>query len=125
MIVLTVTDASWAGEVHIVKGILEPLRSQRARFNGLAGPGFIEGNKSGVRIRAAIADARGMLGAGKKPPTNWEDKSAMSMRHLWMTDCRSLEEHLIAPTLGNTADKRLRIDLGNLRQMFGLMEWKK
>eukprot|EP00959_Pyramimonas_sp_CCMP1952_P445425 9325961-Pyramimonas_sp.AAC.1 len=44
MIVLTVTDASWAGEEDIVKGSIEPFRSQRARFNGLAGSGFIEGN---------------------------------------------------------------------------------
>eukprot|EP00959_Pyramimonas_sp_CCMP1952_P258984 5414221-Pyramimonas_sp.AAC.1 len=43
-IVLTVTDASWAGEEDIVKGGIEPLRSQRALFNGLAGPAFIEGN---------------------------------------------------------------------------------
>eukprot|EP00959_Pyramimonas_sp_CCMP1952_P323220 6763821-Pyramimonas_sp.AAC.1 len=44
MIVLTVTDASWAGEEDIVKGRIEPLRSRRAQFNGLAGPGFIEGS---------------------------------------------------------------------------------
>ena len=106
MIVLAVTDASWAGEEDIVKGTTEPLRSQRARFNALAGPGFIEGNcdsvhpicvsskvikrvckstlqaetlaclwgvESGVRIRAAIADARGLLGEGHKLPSNWEN----------------------------------------------------
>ena len=48
MIVLTITDASWAGEDDVVKGNLEPLRSQRARFNGLAGPGFVEGNSDYV-----------------------------------------------------------------------------
>eukprot|EP00959_Pyramimonas_sp_CCMP1952_P354123 7419243-Pyramimonas_sp.AAC.1 len=109
---LIVTGASWAGEEDTVKGRIEPLRSQRVRFNGLARPGFIEENsdhqvcvpskvikrvrkstqqagtqtcvwgvESGVRIRAAVADARGMLGAGKKLPTNWEDKSAISIRH--------------------------------------------
>ena len=48
MIVLTVTDASSAGEYDKVSGRLEPLRSQRARFNGLAGPGFVEGNSDSV-----------------------------------------------------------------------------
>eukprot|EP00959_Pyramimonas_sp_CCMP1952_P142868 2990823-Pyramimonas_sp.AAC.1 len=109
MIVRIVSGDSWAGEEGGVKGRIGPLRPQRARFNGLAGPGFIEGNsdqvhpicisskvikrackstrqaetlaclwgvESGAHIRAAIADARGMLGAGKKPPTNWEDKPA-------------------------------------------------
>eukprot|EP00959_Pyramimonas_sp_CCMP1952_P225028 4705452-Pyramimonas_sp.AAC.1 len=63
-----------------------------------------------------MADARGMLGAGKKLPTNWEDKSAMSIRHIWMTDCRSLEEHSIAPAMGKTEDKRLSTDVSSLRQ---------
>eukprot|EP00959_Pyramimonas_sp_CCMP1952_P459317 9478060-Pyramimonas_sp.AAC.1 len=138
MIVRTVTGASWAGEE-------EP---QRAKFNGLAGPGFIEGNgdhvhlictsstvmrrvcksmlqaetlaclwgvESGARVRAAIADARGMPGAGKKLPTNSDDKPAVSMRHLWMTYCKSLEEHLIAPTIGKAENKRLSIALRSLR----------
>ena len=94
MIVLTITDASWSGEQAVVRESLEPLRSQKARFNGLSGSGFINGDtdnvhpiclsskvirrvckstlqaetlaclwgvESGVRIRAAIADARGML----------------------------------------------------------------
>ena len=33
-----------------------------------------------------------------------------------MTDCKSLEEHLTAPTMGKTEDKRLSIDLSSLRQ---------
>eukprot|EP00959_Pyramimonas_sp_CCMP1952_P078635 1643641-Pyramimonas_sp.AAC.1 len=51
MIVLTVTDAGWAGEGDVVKGRIEPVRSQRARANGLAGPGFIEGNSDHVHPR--------------------------------------------------------------------------
>eukprot|EP00959_Pyramimonas_sp_CCMP1952_P044233 924474-Pyramimonas_sp.AAC.1 len=57
--------------------------------------GVLWGVESGVRIRAAIADARGMFGAGKKLPTNWGDKPAMSMRHVWMTECKVLEERII------------------------------
>eukprot|EP00959_Pyramimonas_sp_CCMP1952_P454393 9469827-Pyramimonas_sp.AAC.1 len=43
-IVLAVTGASWAGGEDVVSGRIEPLRSQRARFNDPAGLGFIEGN---------------------------------------------------------------------------------
>eukprot|EP00959_Pyramimonas_sp_CCMP1952_P109834 2297651-Pyramimonas_sp.AAC.1 len=39
----------------------------------------------------------------------------MTMRHLWMTACKSLEEHLTTPTTGKTKDKRLSIDLISLR----------
>eukprot|EP00959_Pyramimonas_sp_CCMP1952_P120393 2517413-Pyramimonas_sp.AAC.1 len=147
-----VAHASWAGEEDLVKGRVEPLRSQRVSFHGLAEAGLIEGDsdqvhpicisstastvlnrvcksalpaealaclwgvESGVRIHAAIADARGMLGAGKKLPTNSEDEPAMSMVHLWMADCRNLEGYLIAPTMGKTGSKRLTIALGSLRQ---------
>eukprot|EP00959_Pyramimonas_sp_CCMP1952_P221683 4634313-Pyramimonas_sp.AAC.1 len=40
----------------------------------------------------------------------------MTMRHLWVTDCMSLEEHLITPTMGKAEHKRLSIDLGSLSQ---------
>ena len=33
-----------------------------------------------------------------------------------MTDCKRLEEHLTAPTMGKTEYKRLSIDLDSLRQ---------
>ena len=39
----------------------------------------------------------------------------MSVRHLWMTDCKRLEDHLTAPTMGKTKDTRLSIDLSILR----------
>eukprot|EP00959_Pyramimonas_sp_CCMP1952_P282754 5909862-Pyramimonas_sp.AAC.1 len=45
---LTVTDAIWAGEDDVSEGKVEPFRSQKARFNGLAGPGFIDGNSDSV-----------------------------------------------------------------------------
>eukprot|EP00959_Pyramimonas_sp_CCMP1952_P319382 6683073-Pyramimonas_sp.AAC.1 len=40
----------------------------------------------------------------------------MSMRHLWMADSKSLEEHITAPTVGKTEDKRLSIDSSSSRQ---------
>ena len=149
MVVLTVTDASWSNESAVTKGQIETFRSQKARFNGLAGPGLVEGNcdyvhpvcisskvirrvckstlqaetlamlwgvESGTRIRAAIADARGLLGDEAKLRPDWEATSAMTMRHVWLADCKSLEDHLKAPTMGKTEDKRLSIDLCSLRQ---------
>ena len=38
------------------------------------------------------------------------------MRQVWLTDCKSLEDHLTASTMGKTEDKRLSIDLSSLRQ---------
>ena len=130
---LTVTDVSWANGQETVRGKMEDYRSQRARFNGLAGEGFVVGSsdfvhlicitikvlrrvctstlqaetqamlwgvESGTRIRAAIADARGLLGNARKISPEWEEISACSMRHVRMTDCKSLEEHLTAATMG-------------------------
>ena len=74
------------------------------------------GVESGVRIRAAIPDARGMLQLHRKLRPDWKEKSSMNMGHLWVTDCENLEEHLTAPTMGRTDDKRLSIDLSSLRQ---------
>ena len=132
-IMLTVTDASWANEKDTVRGKMEDYRSQRARFNGLAGAGFVEGSsdyahpicitsnvirrackyalqaetqamiwgvESRTRIRAAIVGARGLLGNARKISSEWEEISACSMRHVWMTDCKSLAEHLTAATMG-------------------------
>ena len=77
---------------------------------------FLLGVEPGVRIRAAMADARGTLGDDRKPRPDWEEKAAITMRPLWMADCQSLEEHLAAPTMGKTEDKRLRVALSSLRQ---------
>ena len=43
------------------------------------------------------------------------------MRHVWMTDCRSLEEHLKNPTFSKCADKRLSIEIAALRQLLWMM----
>ena len=36
VVALTIADARWPGEGDIVNGSLEPFRSQKARFNGVA-----------------------------------------------------------------------------------------
>ena len=39
------------------------------------------------------------------------------MKQLWITDCKSLEEHLQNDLLSKTQDKKLAIDLAALRQL--------
>ena len=38
------------------------------------------------------------------------------MRHVWLTDCKRLHDHLTVSSFGKTEDKRLSIDLMSLRQ---------
>ena len=57
----------------------------------------------GEKIRAAIAD---MTSTTVNP-----------IRHLWLTDCESLYSYLTNPVNNGTEDKRLEIDLEDLRQM--------
>ena len=69
------------------------------------------GTEEGVKIRAAIADARGL-----QDKKHWEASSAASMKHLWLTDCDSLHSHLINPVSVSVEDKRLETELEALRQ---------
>ena len=39
------------------------------------------------------------------------------MQHLWLTDCKSLEDHLLSESLTKTDDKRLSVDIAALRQL--------
>ena len=39
------------------------------------------------------------------------------MQHLWLTDCKSLEDHLLSDSLTKTDDKRLSVDIAALRQL--------
>ena len=57
----------------------------------------------GEKIRAAMAD---MTSTTVNP-----------IRHLWLTDCESLYSYLTNPVNNGTEDKRLEIDLEDLRQM--------
>ena len=72
----------------------------------------VKGTEEGARYRAAIADLRGQLDVKK-----WESTAAASMRHLWLTDCNSLETYLKNPASAGCEDKRLEVDLEGLRQL--------
>ena len=72
---------------------------------------MIRGTEAGTRVRAAIVDAKGLLDMA-----NWEESAAAHMGHVWMTDCDSLYEHLVAPRFNSIENKRLAIDLMALRQ---------
>ena len=103
-----------------------------ARFNGLAGPELAEDNCDYVYpvyisskvtrrvcepiLRVVVTDARGLLGDGTKLRPDWEATSATTTQPVWLTDCKDLEEHLKAPTMGKTEDRQSSIDLHNLRQ---------
>ena len=144
-ILCTISDASWSNEKQLVKGKLEPLRSQGARMTVLAHKDFLKGMETpfypiawqstivkrvcrstlqaesygmtaaveeGMRLRAMLVDARGLLDRRK-----WERSSRGQMQHLWLTDCKSLEDHLLSDSLMKTDDKRLSVDIAALRQL--------
>ena len=144
-ILCTISDASWSNEKQLVKGKLEPLRSQRARMTVLAHKEFLKRMETpfypiawqstivkrvcrstlqaesygmtaaveeGMRLRAMIVDSRGLLDRRK-----WEVTSRQNMQHLWLTDCKSLEDHLLSESLTKTDDKRLSVDIAALRQL--------
>jgi hypothetical protein len=73
---------------------------------------MIAGIEEGSRLRAAIADARGL-----QDPKDWEKSSAKAMKHLWVTDCASLSSYLTNAAKAGCEDKRLEIDLVDLRQI--------
>ena len=152
-ILCTISDASWSNEKQLVKGKLEPLRSQRARMTVLAHKEFLKGMETpfypiawqstiakrvcrstlqaesygmtaaveeGMRLRAMIVDSRGLLDRRK-----WEVTSRQNMQHLWLTDCKSLEDHLLSESLTKTDDKRLSVDIAALRRLIWQMQMKK
>ena len=69
------------------------------------------GVEEGCRLRASLAEMQGKLRRD-----DWESSASQAVRHLWLTDCKSLHDHLVAPVIGTVSDKRLSIDLYSLRQ---------
>ena len=71
----------------------------------------------GDRLRAIIADLRGEL-----PDIRlWQEVSARTMRHLWLSDCESLVSHLKNPKNESLENVRLSIDIQGLKQFL----WEK
>ena len=73
---------------------------------------LIKGVEVGAKIRAAVVDMREKLDL-----RNREQSSAMTMGHVWLSDCDSLYEHLISPKNNSVDNKRLAIDLMAFRQL--------
>ena len=48
--------------------------------------------------------------------TDWHEQCQMKMKHIWVSDCMSLVEHLNAEVPKKVQDKRLGIELAALRQ---------
>jgi hypothetical protein len=143
-VVGTISDASHSNETEAVGERTELYRSQGARFVVLASPSLrdqdvfdyhIMGWSSTIvrrvcrstmqaetysmsnsveesdKFRAGFCDA-----IQKINPLKWEDQAAKRVQHVWLTDCKSLYDALLAPTMSKLADKRLGIELAALRQ---------
>ena len=145
-ILVTISDASFAGEKLVVDDQVFPRRSQRGRITCIADPKIWDGDKAnmhiigwrstmikrvcrstfnaetqalidsvaaGARVRTIIADCKGLIAEGGR----WLEQSRFAMRHMWLTDCESLHSYLVNPVAANAEDKRLEIDLQDLRQI--------
>ena len=145
-ILISIHDASWANEEKIIDGHIFPRRSQYGRITCMGHPDLWEGDtgivhfigwksglirrlcrstfraetqgccyamESGVALRALMCD---IMGTRKRHDTNWEDTCAKQMKHLWLTDCDSLNKYINNPTPQPCEDKRLEIDLEGLRE---------
>ena len=73
--------------------------------------------EEGKRLRAMVVDPRGLLDKRK-----WEVSSRQQVQHLWLTDCKSLEDRLLGESLTKTDDKRLSVDIAALRQLIWLLK---
>ena len=78
---------------------------------------MLSGTEMGDRLRAIIADCKGMLPDVRE----WQQVSSRIMRHLWLSDCESLVSHLKNPKSQRMENVRLSIDIQGLKQML----WEK
>merc|ERR1711953_963060 len=88
---------------------LTDRRVCRATLQGEA-HGLLSGTEMGDRLRAIIADAKGLLPDMRE----WQQASSKVMRHLWLSDCESLVSHLKSPTSQRMENVRLSIDIQGL-----------
>jgi hypothetical protein len=145
-ILISISDASWAGEEKIIDEKVFPRRSQYGRFQCLGTPDLWDGDTGYVHFlgwKSSIikkmcrstfrAETQGccysmeagvalraviaeVLGKRSRHDVNWEDNCASVKRHVWMTDCQSLHDYVVNPVAAGTEDKRLEIDLEGLRE---------
>jgi hypothetical protein len=143
-ILITVTDASWAGETLVIDNHVFPRRSQYGEMTLLGHPdlwdkdeGYVHflGWKSALikrQCRSTFrAETQGMTYGtentthmraaiahmrGMFVKRDWESQCRLTKRHLWLTDCQSLHDYLVNPVAAGSEDKRLEIDLGALRE---------
>ena len=95
---------------------LTDKRVCRATLQGEA-HGLLSGTEMGDRLRAIIADLRGLL----PDVRDWQEVSSKVMRHLWLSDCQSLVTHLQNPKNERLENVRLSIDIQGLKQFL----WEK
>ena len=66
----------------------------------------------GDRLRCVLCEMTGKLVS----MTDWHEQCQMKMKHVWVSDCMNLVEHLNAEVPKKVQDKRLGIELAALRQ---------
>ena len=74
--------------------------------------GMLYGVERGQNMRAVLAVLRGKLRKGEP----WEEVATEVTKQVWMTDCQSLHDYLVNPIAAGCEDKRLEIDLEDLRE---------
>ncbi|CAK8996233.1 Retrovirus-related Pol polyprotein from transposon RE2 (Retro element 2) (AtRE2) [Includes: Protease RE2 [Durusdinium trenchii] len=72
------------------------------------------GSEESEHVRQVIYEIKNE--ATETPKNERYTKAMDSTKSLWLTDCRSLSDHLTNTTGGEVSDKRLPIDLTSLRQ---------
>ena len=144
-ILMTISDASWAGEELVIKDRVFPRRSQHGYFITLAEPKLWDSQDGGhihfISWKSAVikrtcrstmrAETQGMMYGtehttklrasltqlkGKFIRKDWQESCAQTIRHVWFTDCQSLHDYLCNPIAAACEDKRLEIDLEGLRE---------
>jgi len=151
MMVVTVTDASFANEtVYEADGTMKPHRTQKAFMVLLVDPKILTQDEATCYIwcwrsltdkrvcRATLqGEAHGLISGtesgdrlraiicdckGQMPDLrDWQSASNQCMRHLWLSDCESLVSHLKNPKNERLENVRLSIDIQGLKQML----WEK
>ena len=68
---------------------------------------------AGIALRAINAQVKGQK---HRHDNNWESNCATTWRHVWMTGCQSLHDHIVNPNPVVRGGNGLEIDLEGLRE---------